>query len=263
MEDVDGARSFDATGESYDSFMGRYSKPLAECFADAAGVRPGQSALDVGCGPGALTGILTARLGSGSVAACDPSPAFAEACRSRYTGVDVRSGRAENLPFETDRFDQVLAQLVMHFVSDPAAAIEEFVRVARPGGTIGACVWDFDHGMEMLRRFWDAALAIDPAAPDEARTMKFGREGELVDLFEKAGLRHPKETTLRVVSTYGDFDELWSGLCAGIGPAGTYCVSLSAPMRNLLRSRLFHDLGQPTAAFSLSAVARCAVATAP
>lgn len=259
MEEVEGARSFSATGESYDKFMGRYSKPLAELFADAAGVQPGQTALDVGCGPGALTGVLAARLGNGSVAACDPSPAFAEACRSRYVGVDVRSGRAEDLPFEPSRFDKVLAQLVMHFVSDPGAAIAEFVRVARPGGTIAACVWDFDHGMEMLRRFWDAALAIDPAAPDEARTMKFGREGELVGLFETAGLRHPTETTLGVVSAYGDFDELWSGLCAGIGPAGAYCLSLPDPMRKRLRSRLFDDLDRPTGTFSMTAVARCAV----
>ena len=59
MSEVEGARTFGVAGTSYDSFMGRYSLPLAEQFADAAGVAAGDTAVDVGCGPGALTGVLS------------------------------------------------------------------------------------------------------------------------------------------------------------------------------------------------------------
>ena len=131
MEPVSGARTFQTTGEAYDAFMGRYSRPLALLFADAAGVEPGMTALDVGCGPGALTGVLIHRLG------------------------------AEAIPFGDACVDRALAQLVLHFVSDPSAATTEMRRVVRPGGLVAACVWDFEVEMEMLRAFWDAALAVD------------------------------------------------------------------------------------------------------
>src|SRR5262245_21780510 len=188
MENVEGARTFATSGSAYDRFMGRYSMPLAEQFASAGGVERGRTAVDVGCGPGALTRVLVERLGIDAVAACDPSPRFVEECRSRLPGVDVRLGRAEEIPFEDERFDAALAQLVLHFVSDPPVAIVEMARTVRPGGVVGACVWDFAKEMEMLRHFWDAASALDPDAPDEARTLRFGAPGEIVELFEGAGL---------------------------------------------------------------------------
>ncbi|HYN33806.1 MAG TPA: class I SAM-dependent methyltransferase [Ilumatobacteraceae bacterium] len=263
MDNVEGARDFQVTGTTYDSFMGRYSQPLAILFADTAGVTRGQTALDVGCGPGALTGVLVERLGTDAVSACDPSEQFLVACTERHPGVIVRQGRAEAIPFDDGAFDCALAQLVMHFVSDPDQAAVELCRVVRPGGVVGACVWDFDDGMEMLRKFWDAALAVDPNAPDEARTMRFGRAGELVELFESAGLEDVTETTLDVSSTYQSFDELWSGYLAGVGPAGSYCVSLSDDARMNVRREMFDRLGSPSGTLTLSAVARCAIGHAP
>ena len=207
--------TFGVSGEAYDAFMGRYSRPLADLFADAADVRDGLSALDVGCGPGALTGVLVQRLGAGAVSACDPSPTFVEACAERHPDVDIRTGPAEAIPFDASSFDLVLAQLVLHFVSDPEQVGREFRRALRPGGTVSASVWDFAEGMQMLRHFWDAALALDPQAPDEARVLRFGREGEIVQLLHDAGFEDLVETTLEVTSTYADFDELWSGFLAG------------------------------------------------
>jgi SAM-dependent methyltransferase len=257
------AAGFLTSGADYDAFMGRYSQPLAVLFADAAGVVAGQSALDVGCGPGALTGVLMRRLGAPAVSACDPSPPFVATCAARHEGVDVREGPAEAIPFDDARFDAALALLVLHFVSDPAAAAGELRRVVRPGGTVGACVWDFAEGMEMLRRFWDAALTIDPAAPDEARTMRFGRPGEIAELFAQAGLIDIVDTSLQVSSTYEDFDELWAGFLAGVGPAGTFCVSLSDDLRAALRGALFGGLGSPDGPLTLRATARCALARVP
>ena len=112
------------------------------------------------------------------------------------------SGRAEHIPFDDDRFDAALAQLVLHFVSDPPAAAAEMARTVRPGGLVGACVWDFANGMEMLRHFWDAASTLNPDAPDEARTLRFGAPGEIVALFEGAGLLSVEETSLAVQSSY-------------------------------------------------------------
>jgi len=255
--------SFAAGSDAYDLFMGRYSRPLADLFADVARVERGQSALDVGCGPGALTGVLVRRLGASAVAACDPSPRFVATCRERHPGVEVSAGSAEALPFAPGRFDRVLAQLVLHFVAEPSEALREFIRVGRPGATIAACVWEFGGGMQLLRHFWDAALAVDPAAPDEAKTLRFGREGELETLFSAAGLREVRETTLQVSTEYQSFDELWSGLRAGVGPAGSYCVSLATGPQERVRELLFRGLGAPTGTFRLHASARCATGRVP
>ena len=263
MEPVEGPRAFHATGAAYDAFMGRYSTALAPAFATHLGARPGQDALDVGCGPGALTRELSRRLGPRAVSACDPSPGFVDECAARNPGVDVREGRAEAIPFPDAHFDLAAAQLVLHFVTDPDAFAGELRRVTRPGGTIGACVWDFENGMEMLRSFWDAALELDPDAPDEARTLRFGRPGEITQLFADAGLSNTSEATIEVHSTYAGFDELWNGFCAGVGPAGAYCVGLPPARQEQLRRRLDARLGNPTGAFTRAALARTATATRP
>ena len=263
MEPAEGARTFRTSGDAYDAFMGRYSRALAPLFADHVGVEAGQRALDLGCGPGSLTTELVERLGAEAVSACDPSPSFVAACGERHPGVEVRAGRAEEIPFDSDRFDIAASQLVLHFVTDPLAAARELRRVVRPGGAIGACVWDFDDGMEMLRAFWDAALELDPDAPDEARTLRFSRRGEIVDLFAEAGLIDIDETTLEAETTYGDFDELWAGFCAGIGPAGAYCTSLDADGQERLRRLLRTRLGSPTGSFTLRALARSTVGHRP
>lgn len=263
IEPAEGAATFTATGSDYDRFMGRYSANLARLFADTVDLSPGIQALDLGCGPGALTGVLVECVGTEGVSACDPSPSFVAACASRYPGIDVRAGRAEAIPFEDSRFDVVMAQLVLHFVTVPKAAALELRRVVKEGGVVAACVWDFEQGMEMLRAFWDAALLVDPSAPDEAMTMRFGRAGEIADLLASAGFNDITETTLTVSSVYESFDELWSGFLAGIGPAGSYCISLEEQRRASLRENLFDRLGGPVGPFELSATARSASGVSP
>jgi SAM-dependent methyltransferase len=266
MEPVEGAREFRTTGNAYDGFMGRYSRMLAGPFADVAdigAVKAGDAVLDVGCGPGALTGVLVDRIGAASVSAVDPSPPFVAECSARYPEVDVQLGRGEALPFPDERFDVVLSQLVLHFVTDGEQVGREFLRVLRRGGIAAACVWDFAEGMQMLRSFWDAALELDPGAPDEARTLKYGGPGEIADLLVAAGFGDVREQTLDVGTTYEDFDELWAGFLAGIGPAGAYCVGLEPAAQNALRDGFFRRLGSPAAGFSLTARARCASGRKP
>ena len=138
--------SFFVGADAYDRFMGRYSILLAPSFADLAGISAGQRVVDVGCGPGALTAELVARVGPEAVAAIDPSDAFVDAMRERHPGVDVRQAAAEDLPFEDRAFDAALAQLVVHFMTDPVAGLHEMARVVRPGGVVAACVWDHAGG---------------------------------------------------------------------------------------------------------------------
>ncbi len=249
----DGAATFRVSGNAYDLLVGRYSPGLATAFADVAGIVSGQRALDVGCGPGALTTELVTRLGADRVCAVDPSAPFLEACRGRNPGVEVREARAEALPFEDGTFDAALAQLVLHFVGDPAAAAAEMRRVVRPGGVVAACVWDFGEGMRVLRAFWDAALALDPEAPDERATMSFGRDGEIAGLFVESGLREVTSGALHVAASYEDFDDLWAGFAAGVGPSGAFCAALDDDGRERLRDDLRVRLGDPTGPFALEA----------
>ncbi|MBK8446844.1 MAG: methyltransferase domain-containing protein [Micropruina sp.] len=256
MQPVEGARTFQVASENYDRFMGRYSKPLATSFAAFAGIDAALRVLDVGCGPGALTSELVGLVGTAQVAACDPSPPFVAACAARHPGVQVRAGSAEHVPFDDDAFDAAVAQLVLHFVSDPKAAASELRRVTRAGGTVAACVWDFDEGMQMLRAFWDAAVATDPDAPNEAQVLRFGRHGELSQWLADGGFDEIDETQLHVDSTYRDFEELWGGFEAGIGPAGDYLKGRGEGDRVQVREAFFERVGRPESAFTLHAVAR-------
>ncbi|WP_127783734.1 class I SAM-dependent methyltransferase [Rhodococcus sp. X156] len=263
MSQPDGASTFQVSGEIYDAFMGRYSGPLAVQLADACGVSRGQRALDVGCGPGALTAELVRRLGASSVAACDPSVPFVAACRDRNPGADVREGRAEALPFADHSVDLAVASLVLHFMSDPARGIDEMRRVVVPGGQVAACVWDFDRGMQLFHAFWEAAVAVDPQAPAELYARRFGRPGEVVQLLEDRGLEQVSEQTMTVQTTYASFEEVLAGLMAGIGPAGSYLVAQPEGRRQALRSELFSRLGSPAGSFTLQAVARSASGVTP
>ncbi|GGK67990.1 class I SAM-dependent methyltransferase [Ornithinimicrobium pekingense] len=263
MASVEGARSFTAGGDAYDAFMGRYAVLLAPLMADLAGVRAGQRALDVGCGTGALTGELVRRLGADHVTGCDPAPGQLAACRAKHPDVELHEAPAEELPFEDDAFDVALAQLVLHFATDAERAVEQMRRVVVPGGRVAACVWDFEGGMEMLRAFWDAAVTVDPRAPDELLTMRFGRGGELTSLLEGAGLVDVAEERLEVRTRYTDVQELWSTLLLGVGPAGTHLVALPPEQREALRTAYLDRLGHPTGPFTLGSVARAAVGTVP
>ena len=225
---------FDVAAEAYDRFMGRYSNRLASTFVDFAGVSEGR-VLDVGCGPGALTGELTRRLGPDAVAAVDPSEPFADAVRARQPGVDVRRASAEKLPFPDDGFDAALAQLVVHFMADPVTGLREMRRVTRSGGIVAACVWDHSGERGPLSLYWQAARDLDPDVTDESYLAGTG-EGELTELFEEAGLREVEEVALSVAVEHATFDEWWEPYTLGVGPAGAYVAALDPARRERLRA---------------------------
>jgi SAM-dependent methyltransferase len=224
------------SADAYDRFMGRYSVQLAPQLADLAGVTAGQLALDVGCGPGALTAELVDRLGADHVAAIDPSEPFVTAVAERYPGVDARQGSAEQAPFGDDEFDVVLAQLVIHFLKDPIAGVAEMRRVTRPGGVVAACVWDHGGHEGPLRKFWEAARQIDPKVDDESR-LPGVRQGQLGDYFRQAGLDEVTESSLTLAVEHRSFEEWWEPFTLGVGPAGTFVASLEPTYRARLREQ--------------------------
>lgn len=247
------AMSFDTGRDAYDRYMGRYSDRLAITFLSFIGGEPGQQALDVGCGPGALTQVLATGLGASHVAAADPSESFVAACSERVPGADVRQAAAAELPWDDATFDLVVSQLVLNFLPDPGAGVAEMLRVTRPGGMIAACTWDYAEGMTMLRTFWDAAGELDPEAPDEARTMRFTTERELAAAWEDAGLTDIRSRSLEVSTEYADFDDYWLPFTLGVGPGGAYVASLDPVGLEQLRDACFQRLGAPAGAFTLSA----------
>jgi ubiquinone/menaquinone biosynthesis C-methylase UbiE len=226
--------SFDVAAEAYDRFMGRYSLQLSPQLADFAGVRGGQRVIDVGCGPGALTAELARRLGPASVVAVDPSEPFVAAVRARNPGVQVWQASAEDLPFPDGAFDAALAQLVVHFMSDPGAGLAEMAQVTRWDGVVAASVWDHGSGQRPLSLFWDAAHELDPNVEDESDRAG-AREGHLATLFESAGLREIEETTLAAELEHATFEAWWEPFTYGVGPAGSYVASLDPERQATLR----------------------------
>jgi ubiquinone/menaquinone biosynthesis C-methylase UbiE len=244
--------TFAAPAESYDRYMGRYSRRLAPLLADFAGVGSGTRVLDVGCGPGALTEQLAGRAGAELVAAVDPSESFAEACAARVPGADVRAGGGERLPWADDSFGAVLSQLVVNFMDDPPEGVREMRRVARPGAVVAACVWDHAR-MAMLRTFWEAALVLDPEAPTEAARMRYGTPAELTALWSDTGFGQVETGSLEVAEEYESFDDYWEPFTAGVGPGGAYCVTLAEDARTALREECRRRLGDPSGPFELDA----------
>ena len=228
--------TFAVAADSYDRFMGRYSAPLAPRFADFAGVMVGQQVLDVGCGPGALTRELVTLVGADRVSAVDPSESFVQAARERNPGVDVRLASAESLPFGDDSFDVSLAQLVVHFMSDPVAGLGEMGRVTRSGGAVAACVWDFAGGRAPLSLVWAAARELDPEAMDESN-LAGAQEGHLGELFRQADLRDVEAESLSVEVEHQTFEEWWEPFTLGVGPAGAYANGLGPDRQAQLRER--------------------------
>jgi SAM-dependent methyltransferase len=244
--------------DAYERFMGRWSRLLAAPFLRFADVRASDSILDVGCGTGALSETALGLAPSGSVTGIDISPEYVARARAALPGgrATFEVGDAQALRFADRTFDRALSLLVINFVPDPGKALREMVRVTKPGGIVAAAVWDYPAGMEMLRIFWDEAVALDSsAARRDERHMPLCRPGQLAAFWRDNGLTEVAEDALTVTLTFASFDDFWEPFLGRQGPAGVYAASLSKERADRLRDRLRSRLlgGKPDGPFTLRA----------
>ena len=253
-----GQNAIFSEAQAYERFMGRWSRDLARQFVRFAAVRDGATLLDVGSGTGALSAALAAAAPSGCVVGIDPAASYVTLAQAGQGGARVRFqvGDAQQMEFEDATFDRTLSLLVVNFIPDANRAVEEMKRVTRRGGTVAAAVWDYGEGMEMLRVFWDEAIAVTPASDSrDERHMPFCRRGELAALWRQHGLLDVVEEGLTIETRFTSFADYWAPFLQKQGPAGAYVAALSERERNQLAGRLRQRLlGEgPDRAFLLHA----------
>jgi SAM-dependent methyltransferase len=231
-----------ASGDSYEPYVGRWSRLVAAEFLDWLALPPQQAWLDVGCGTGALTQAIVDGWDPARVVGIDPSEGFIAHATAHVTDsrATFRVGDAQALPVVDDAFGAAVSGLVLNFVADHAKAVREMARATRTGGVVAAYVWDYAGEMQMMRRFWDAAVALNPAAHplDEGVRFPLCRPEALQALFETAGLADVRVRAIDVPTTFTSFDDFWTPFLSGQAPAPGYCVSLSPDDRERLRESL-------------------------
>jgi SAM-dependent methyltransferase len=229
-------------GDAYERFIGRWSRPVAAEFLAWLNVAPGGRWLDVGCGTGALSAAILAHAGPAAITGIDPAAGFVEHARRVLASERARFevGDAQAIDAPDSAFDAAVSGLVLNFVPSPGRAVAEMARVTRPGGTVAWYVWDYAGGMQYLRRFWDAAVALDPAAAvlDEGPRFPICRAEALVELARGAGLAHIEHRAIDAPMRFADFDDYWTPFLGGQGPAPTYVASLDAGRREALREEV-------------------------
>jgi SAM-dependent methyltransferase len=236
-----------AAGDLYEPYVGRWSRVVAQEFLRWLALPEARDWLDVGCGTGALAQTILQQAKPRSVVGVDPSQGFIDHARERVHGEQVQFlvGDAQALPVANACADVVVAGLVLNFVPDVARAAAEMARAARPGsGVVAAYVWDYAGKMELMRYFWDAAVALDPAAGplDEGHRFPICQPQPLKALFEQAGLHGVDVRAIDAPTVFRDFDDYWSPFLGGQAPAPGYAMSLDpsrrAALRDHIRSRL-------------------------
>ena len=229
-------------GDAYETYMGRWSAPLARVFVEWLRPAPQGHWLELGCGTGALTSAICERAVPASIVACDASEPFIQYARAHRADnrVSFVVAGAGALPQHGGGFDVAVSGLVLNFLPDPAATVAAFRERLRPGGTVAAYVWDYRDGMECLRTFWGEATALDPNATDldEGRRFPLCTAPALASLFRTAGLTQVDTCALEIATDFASFDDLWRPFLHGTGPAPGYVASLAPHSREALRARL-------------------------
>ena len=231
-----------ASGAAYEPYVGRWSRLVAREFLAWLAVPPERRWLDVGCGTGALSATILALARPSTVTGIDASEGYVAHAREQIRDgrADFRRADAQGLPFGDDSFDATVSGLVLNFLPEPSRGLAEMARVTRSGGVAAAYVWDYAGEMQLMRRFWDAAAALDPAAVelDEGRRFPICRPEALERLFKGAGLADVEVRAIDVPTVFRDFDDYWSPFLGGQGPAPSYAMSLAEERRAALRDRI-------------------------
>jgi len=227
---------------AYDRFMGRWSRQLAPKFVDWLRVPSGRAWLEIGCGTGALTSAICEKTDPLSVVAVDTAPEFVDYCSKHLSHANLRvvQGTLDSYPSRKEGYSAVVSSLVLNFLPDPIESLKKMKLACSSGGCVAACVWDYSKGMEFLRLFWDAAVAVDPKASafDEGARFPLCHPEALRSAFHNAGLEEIEITSLAIPTIFDSFHEFWSSLSEGTGPAPSYAATLSASKRKALASSL-------------------------
>lgn len=235
-----------ANGIAYEGYIGRWSRGVAHEFLAWLAIAPGSDWLDVGCGTGALSETILQLAEPATIHAVDRAPEFVAVARQQVPDPRVQFDIADarTLPVETAAFDAVVSGLVLNFVPEPHVAVRDMVRATRDGGVVAAYVWDYAGKMQLLRFFWDAAVALDPLAYDldEGRRFPLCQPQPLTDLFHDAGLRSVEVRAIDAATNFQNFDDFWSPFLGGQGPAPGYVMSRNEEQRTVLRERLRQSL---------------------
>jgi SAM-dependent methyltransferase len=235
-----------AGGAAYEPYVGRWSRVVAREFVEWLRVSASARWLDVGCGTGALTEIILRQANPASVHGIDPSDGYLAVAREQVRDPRVRfdKGDARSITVESEKYDVAVSGLVLNFIPDIPAGMSELARVVRPGGVVAAYVWDYAGKMELMRYFWDAAVALKPEnlERDEGRRFPICKPEPLKKLFESAGLKNVQVRSIDAPTHFRDFDDYWTPFLGGQFPAPEYLMSLSEADRTALRDRIHATL---------------------
>jgi SAM-dependent methyltransferase len=233
------------SGGAYERYMGRWSRQVAPRFLQWLDAAPAQRWLDLGCGTGALGAGILEHAAPRELIGVDPSAGFLETARRELPAdVTLRVGSADAIPLDDASVDVAVSGLVLNFVPDAGAALREMVRVTARGGTVAVYVWDYAQKMEMIRRYWDAALQFDPAAGAQHLGERFPlcRPEALAAALTDAGLENVEGAALEVTMHFSDFDDYWQPFLGGQGPAPAHAMQLDEATRERVRERLRETL---------------------
>ncbi len=233
-----------SAGETYEPYVGRWSRLVAAEFVEWLEIPDQARSLDVGCGTGALTATLATRHPDSEVVGIDPSRSFVTYAAAQCPSATFHVGTAAGLPFRDAAFGAAVSGLVLNFVPDPLQMLSEMRRVVQPSGWVGLYVWDYSEGMQLMRRFWDAAVTLDPDARDHDEAVRFPicRPDPLLDLFASAGLTSTELRAVEIPTVFTDFDDFWGPFLVGQAPAPAYVASLDHDRRTRLRDLLHRTL---------------------
>ncbi|MFZ0548871.1 MAG: class I SAM-dependent methyltransferase [Candidatus Promineifilaceae bacterium] len=230
------------SGTNYDRFMGRWSRLVAEEFLSWLPVPENGAWLDVGCGTCVLSDLVLQLKRPKEIVAVDASPEFIAFVTNAISDPRLRLevASAENIPAEPDTFDAAVSGLALNFMGQPEKVVAEMRRVTKSGGIVAVYVWDYAEGMEMLRYFWDAAVALDESAAslDEGMRFPLCREAEIQKLFQNNELVDIQFRGIEVSTVFAGFEDYWQPFLGGVGPAPGYVQGLNTAEREALKARL-------------------------
>ncbi len=229
-------------GDAYERYMGRWSRGIAPAFLRWLDPATGMRWADIGCGTGVVTQAVLAACEPSEIVGIDSSDVFLQSAKANVADprVSFRQGNAQAIPEPGDSFDMAVSGLMLNFLPDKDAAIGEMARIVRPGGTVALYVWDYAGHMQVMRRFFDVATALDPRAAeyDDGIKAPVCRPKPLMEILEHSGLHDVEVRAIDIPAAFDSFDDYWAPFLGGTGSAPKYCMSLDETARERLRQEV-------------------------